>query len=114
MSLPKGEIEKPKKPKPNQVEIYDVELLAKDDRESTTNFALTCPHTYRGIGVKRAWGGRITSVAPGWPADRAGIKEGDIMEPWDINEENGYMEFTITRNGKTVKMILRTEDICFR
>lgn len=75
---------------------------------------ISCPHTYEGIGIKRNFGNVVTQVAPGWPADKAGIKPGDSVEPWSIWPENGYMEFELIRDGVRKKMRLKTAQICFR
>jgi hypothetical protein len=67
-------------------------------------------------GVMVAFGSnRITNVAKGWPADKAGIRPGDIMEkPWDARAINGYMRFTIIRDGRRTEFYLQTDNICFR
>ena len=93
----------------------DVELQPKV--EETLNrdaLHLSCPQTYEGIGIKRRWGGMVTEVAKGWPADRAGILPGDIVEPWMFEPVDGFMEFEVVRGSKRVKMRLKTEKICFR
>lgn len=93
----------------------DVELRPKsEDTLSASALHLDCPQTYEGIGIKRGWGGRVTEVAKGWPADRAGIRVGDSVEPWMIDPVDGFMEFEVVRGATRVKMRLKTEKICFR
>lgn len=88
--------------------VKDVELLPK---EGTYGLGIDrCPEGYEGIGIKRNFGGLVTQVAKGYPADRAGIKVGDVITPWNIDPVNGWMEFLV--NGKPMK--LRTERICAR
>jgi len=108
----------PKAPKP-PVEADLIsgspELLPKMERVlDPSALHIDCPATYEGIGIKRAWGGMVTEVAKGWPADRAGIVPGDLVLPWGIDPYEGFMEFEVHRGGKVVKMRLRTEKICFR
>jgi hypothetical protein len=95
--------------------IGEVELQPKmEDTLNPNSLHLNCPHTYEGIGIKRRWGGMVTEVAKGWPADRAGIVPGDVIEPWFFEPENGFMSFEVHRSGRVIKMRLRTEKICFR
>lgn len=116
LTLPHEEEKQPKKsPPPVDLIAGDVELLPKE--ETTLNpdaMHVACPETYEGIGIKRRWGGLVTEVAQGWPAHRAGIQPGDLIEPWLFYPVDGFMEFEVVRNGKRVKMKLRTEKICFR
>lgn len=113
IELPKGS---PKQP-PVMADVsyfVDAELLPKNDRATDAKaLRIDCPKTYVGIGIKRNVMNRVLEVAPGWPAHRAGILPGDILSPWDLGEGGGYFEFTVTRNGKTVQMRLKTEDICY-
>lgn len=94
--------------------VLDAELMEKDETLNPSALRLKCPDTHEGIGIKRNFGGVITQVAKGWPADRAGIQTGDIIEPWDLWPADGFMEFTVTRNNVTRSMRLKTERICFR
>lgn len=95
--------------------IGDVELQPKmEDTVNPNSLHLSCPYTYEGIGIKRRWGGMVTEVAKGWPADRAGILVGDVIEPWFFEPENGFMSFEVHRAGRVIKMRLKTEKICFR
>lgn len=108
--------EAPTPPKPAQAHLIgDVELQPKEEENLNPNsLHLSCPHTYEGIGIKRRWGGMVTEVAKGWPADRAGIIVGDVVEPWFFEPENGFMSFEVHRGGRVIKMRLKTEKICFR
>jgi hypothetical protein len=95
--------------------VTDAELVDKIEESADPNaLHIQCPQTYRGIGIKRNFGGEVVHVAKGWPADRAGIKVGDILEPWGFEEVNGFMEFEVIRGPKRVRMRLKTEAICFR
>jgi len=116
--IPRGgkEPEKKKGP-PEAMLLAEPELLEKDERSADPRAVrVDCPQTYDGIGVMVAFGSnRITNVAKGWPADKAGIRPGDIMEkPWNARAVNGYMAFTIIRNGKRTEFNLQTDNICFR
>lgn len=95
--------------------LMEPELLDKPDLERKSALS-NCTDTYDGIGVKIAFGSnRITEVAKGWPAHRAGIRPGDVIE--HLTEPriiDGYMAITISRNGKKTNMKLRTERICMR
>jgi predicted metalloprotease with PDZ domain len=106
----------PEKP-PTRVALLsgDIELQPKEeDNLNPNSLHLNCPETYEGIGIKRRWGGMVTEVAKGWPADRAGIKVGDVIEPWFFDAVDGFMSFEVHRAGRVIKMRLKTERICFR
>lgn len=93
----------------------DIEFQAKsEDNLIHSSLHLNCPRTYDGIGIKIRWGGMVTEVANGWPADRAGIKVGDVIEPWFFGVEGGFMSFDVHREGRVIKMRIKTEKICFR
>lgn len=64
-----------------------------------------------GIGIRRDFGYRVVEVAPGYPADRAGIKVGDYL-PGYLDHEKEYMEFEVHRGNKVVHMKLKVERIC--
>lgn len=107
----------PKQPPPPLLAnmVTDVELVDKIEEAINPNaLHVECPSTYRGIGIKRNFGGEVVHVAKGWPADRAGIRPGDILEPWGFEEIDGFMEFEVIRGQKRVRMRLRTEAICFK
>lgn len=113
---PEEDKEQPKKAVTDATLVSgDVELQPKlEDTLNREALHLSCPSTYEGIGIKRRWGGMVTEVAKGWPADRAGILPGDIVEPWMFEPVDGFMEFEVVRGAKRVKMRLKTEKICFR
>jgi PDZ domain len=115
LSLPHEEEKQPKKAPPS-VDLVsgDVELMPKQETLDAYAMHIDCPHTYEGIGIKRNFGGMVTQVAKGWPADRAGIQVGDVIEPWNFEPVDGFMEFEVIRGAKRVKMKLRTAQICFR
>jgi hypothetical protein len=95
--------------------VTDADLIDKiEERVDSNALHIECPQTYRGIGIKRNFGGEVIHVAKGWPADRAGIRVGDILEPWGFEEVDGFMEFEVIRGSKRVRMRLKTEAICFR
>lgn len=117
MILPHEEEKQKRPPGETTVDLIsgDVELQSKEEQTRDPNaLHIACPKTYEGIGIKRAWGGRVTEVAKGWPADRAGIKIGDTIEPWLFYPVDGFMEFEVVRGHKRAKMRLKTEQICFR
>lgn len=118
ITMQAGQKEKAKK-QGDAVEVrlfMSAELLPKVETTLDPNaLHVDCPKTYEGIGIKRNPMNKIVEVAPGWPADKAGIQVGDYTDlPWDDEKPNGFMEFNVTRNGKTVHMKLRTEKICYR
>jgi len=78
-----------------------------------------------GLGLSKSWGVILSDVAPGSPADRAGLREGDIVETLDAKVmENGrqfdvnlYQRFAgdsvsivVTRGGERVTRRVRVEE----
>jgi C-terminal processing protease CtpA/Prc len=109
------EKKKNKKNKPVPVLLISrhVQFVPKEDKMADPRAPRTnCPTTYRGIGLKRTWDGRVFEIAKGWPADRAGIRLGDVIEVWDLGREGDYMVFDLVRDGKTLHFRIKMEDIC--
>jgi hypothetical protein len=113
---PEAQLPPPKPPTiPAAFMPTDVTLVPKvEDQLNPDALHVDCPDTYEGIGIRRDFSGRVIEVAKGWPADRAGIQVGDVLEPWGFEAVNGFMEFEVHRGRQVVKMKLVTERICFR
>lgn len=58
--------------------VLEVRLLPSDEGDGDA----VCD-SYRGVGVRMGGGGEIIDVAPGGPADRAGVRLGDRL----LNED---------------------------
>lgn len=75
-----------------------------------------CPHYYAGIGIRFSWLLReVIDVAPGGPADRAGVRVGDILinDPYNDRETIGETRtYTIKRGDQVINITMVTEKIC--
>jgi C-terminal processing protease CtpA/Prc len=80
---------------------------------------LACEQSYRGIGIAHGYtGGYITAVAPGGPADRAGILVGDrllseaifVRDQWEIGKR---IPLSIEREGRQIDLVLTIARICY-
>lgn len=96
--------------------IAKLQKIAKEEATLKT-IMKKCNRYYLGIGVTHnSLFGEITNVAPGGPADRAGIKPGDV--PLDgLNIRNKYPEGTqitvsILRKGTTYNIPVTIGKIC--
>lgn len=102
------------KPKPREGEAIEVRLIpSTEDGENN----LDCQKTYRGIGIKRSWGGRIFDVVPGGPADKAGIRVDDVMVN-DALEIDRYMvghkvTVRVERDGRQFEVEVVIGRVCF-
>lgn len=82
-----------------------------------TGNGLACAAKYRGIGVRTNWGsGVVVEVAPGGPADRAGIRLDDILltEGGFILPLDTIVEVRIDRAGQVLTFKVKVSDVCFR
>lgn len=85
-----------------------------DQRRNGTG--LSCEKSYRGVGFKDDWAGHIIEVAPGSPAEQAGIIVGDRLAQDDYykNLDIGtIVVMKIERNGQLMELTLRIDDICY-
>ncbi len=74
-----------------------------------------CDDWYGGIGVQTDYGGIITYVGKGYPADRAGIKIGDHMREHFVGvrgEPGTQVDVTFTRDGVEFTKTFTREKIC--
>lgn len=75
---------------------------------------LACPGTYIGIGVKHM-GGLITEVAPGGPAEAAGIRVGDIFadsRSYQLMTRGTTVVVPIFRQGVRLELSAVVDVIC--
>lgn len=72
---------------------------------------------YGGIGIQSGFTGKIESVAPGYAADRAGVKLGDMVtSKGEIRGEPGtQVTINVFRpsTGETFTLTLTREKICY-
>jgi S1-C subfamily serine protease len=89
----------------------DVVLL-----ESTPAGMLACPgRIYEGVGFTHSWGGFVIQVAPGSPAARAGMQQGDFVSGYEIIDSlsvGDCLTLTLTREDQDRKIRLCLERIC--
>jgi predicted metalloprotease with PDZ domain len=104
------------KPSPQQPEDgTDVQIkLLPSEKGLGTN----CPDTYTGIGTITGFDGTVFEVAPGSPADKAGLRVGDELlnnEDFGINKwkEGTQKTMKIKRNGKVVTKTITIGTICY-
>lgn len=75
-----------------------------------------CDKWYGGIGVYMGWPDTISKVMPGYPADKAGLRAGDMIEPVyenDIKGEPGtVVMIRVTRMGKSYIITITRGKIC--
>jgi C-terminal processing protease CtpA/Prc len=76
-----------------------------------------CKSFYTGIGITTSWSDHITYVAPGGPADIAGIRKGDqLLDPAqrirDKFKEGTLITVTVIRDGITKDITVRIDKIC--
>ncbi len=112
---------KPAAPPPKQKVVINLieteaKLIDKDERVGKNDIHSDCPKTYEGIGIKVTFGGSITAVAKGWPAAKAGVRVGDVIEggAYGFQIENGRKKFTVIRDGQRIAFDLPIENICMR
>lgn len=92
--------------------VLEVRLLPSDEGDGDA----VCD-SYRGVGVRMGGGGEIIDVAPGGPADRAGVRLGDRL----LNEDefggdrypNGtVLVMRIERDGVPLQFTVTVRPIC--
>jgi hypothetical protein len=74
---------------------------------------LACDESYVGVGLKVRWDGTVLEVAPGGPAEKAGIVVGDVIhKPWYDEYEGGLYVVRVVRGNETVRYKMKRERIC--
>lgn len=87
-------------------EVLQIRLLPSDEGGEGD---AACD-SYRGIGVLHGWGGIITQVAPGGPADKAGARVGDrFVNDFDFGS-NRYPAGTVM----TMRVVRDEEPLTLR
>lgn len=103
-------------PEPKQ-EDHNFQLLPSADREGRS---LECPKFYAGIGLVASWtDDRVMDIAPGGPADVAGIRVGDIFLSNSVFQRDLYpigkvIPMSVQRDGQRIDMQVRIGRICYR
>lgn len=79
-----------------------------------TGGGLACASKYRGIGVRVNAIGVIVEVAPGGPADGAGILVGDtlVTQGFFFRPIGTPVELELTRDGRTYFTVALVSDVC--
>jgi hypothetical protein len=100
---------------PENERVLDVRLLPSG--ESTAEEAPACESTFRGVGLMHN-GIRVQSLAPGGPADRAGLKVGDVILNAEVLGQDRYMvghrlTLKVSRDGRHFAVDVVVGRICF-
>jgi hypothetical protein len=89
------------------LEGTDLKFAAADGK------GLGCDESYVGVGLKVRWDGTVIEVAPGGPAEKAGIVVGDVIHrPWYDEYEGGLYVVRVVRGNETVRYKMKRERIC--
>ncbi len=104
----------PKNPAPPGELEVSIHLLPSD--ESPAEEGPPCEF-YRGVGVITSFSGDVSEVAPGGPADKAGVLVGDVLLNRDEFSENRYEAGTpvvlhLDRNGQRLHLATTVRKIC--
>jgi hypothetical protein len=120
------------KPKDNLVEVtfvtkpktYEEKLLTirkeqskQFNKQEKTKFIEKCDnkHSYIGIGIQFFPDGRISDVAKGYAADRAGLKVGDrIIDSMNYHRVGDYEYISVIRNFRKITFKIKVERICIK
>ena len=112
--LPNPADEKKEKDKP-KIEKSKPDITTADPANVPPGDSQKCPDFYGGIGIILGTDGFIIEVADGYPAARAGIVPGDVIEG-DTKYIKGKIgtpvDVVILRDGKTLKFSLIRAKIC--
>jgi predicted metalloprotease with PDZ domain len=100
---------------PQDERVLSVHLLPSG--ESVTENALACEYSYRGVGFTGN-GVRIESLAPGGPAESAGLQVGDVVLNSEVLGQDRYMvghrlTLQISRSGRQFAVEVVIRRICF-
>lgn len=83
-----------------------------------SNKSRECEKHYIGIGITYSYlSNTISDIAPGGPADRAGIKVGDRLADPSMRIRNQYpigtsINVAIIKDGRTVNISVKVDKIC--
>ena len=106
----------------NSEELYVINHLVaalKNDEEVGDFVAslLDCDTYYVGIGIRMNILNEIEFVAPGGPADMAGLKKGDVLAIYDqrirdMHPIGTLINVPIIRDGITIDVQIKVDKIC--
>ena len=104
------------KPDPLKAPIEKVEQGDTPKEVAITNVEQECgEHTYEGVGM--IWNEsqrRVLSVGEGYPAHRAGIRQGDIIaNPEGLTRDKSYMDIVVLRGNERLEFRVPIEKICY-
>jgi hypothetical protein len=99
-----------------------VQIIEKKEEkkhfEETKMVDHKCIDFYTGIGIRTGSNCDVTEIAPGYSADRAGLKVGDIMAPASDGScpgrgpEGSILNVAVTRGTKQLTFGIVRERIC--
>lgn len=125
--MPESEPEKTPEPEPQPLAQDDDDSMPSLDKEFLDLLKTrppvvdeNCYLSFNGIGVEYKNVGKLEvgRVYPGYPAERAGIKPGDLIKTVTgediIGPEGTSFQLQITRDGRTWIQTLKREKICFK
>lgn len=95
-----------------QVVTMDIALI--EEPRPAASQAPDCPSSFGGIGIGHNGIGYVTEVVAGYPAARAGIKVGDILENLDLirGEAGTPVIVMVRRHGQLQLFQMIRENIC--
>lgn len=104
------------KPKPVSVSIPRPEIeFVRRDINMDGAVIDACPEFYIGFGFKHGFTGHVSDIAPGGPAERAGMLPNDVVDtsviPWPM-EVGFHIVLTVIRGSGTARIEMTAEKIC--
>ncbi len=104
-------------PMPATVQLMDLANAKRGDLLDAQNGGRGClkGRAYVGIGVQSDVDQRVTAAPRSYPAFKAGLRRGDILEDPDVEpDRDGYEIVAFTRRGKLHRLHIKTQWICLR